>query len=207
MFEFEQLACKQGYQLIAGIDEAGRGPLAGPVVAAAAMFPLDWLKSRTLPATLVAINDSKKLSPKIRDELFEALSGDEEITFACGIIDSEEIDKINILQATHKSMVLAAMALSVTPDFILVDGLPVATLPTPNKNVIKGDQRSILIAAASIVAKVTRDRIMVQYDRDYPEYGFAKHKGYGTTVHLAALNNHGPCPIHRRSFRPVREAC
>jgi ribonuclease HII len=179
---------------VAGVDEAGRGPLAGPVVAAAVILPPDFD-----PA---GIADSKKLSPAAREEA-EARIRCEAIAVGVGVVEAEEIDRINILRATHRAMRLAVDALDPAPDCVLVDGLPVPGLHEDCEALVKGDGRCLSIAAASIVAKVFRDRLLCAYDRVYPPYGFARHKGYPAPEHLRALDLHGPCPIHRRSFAPV----
>ena len=180
-----------GCQYICGIDEAGRGPLAGPVIAGAVVLPKD--------ARILYINDSKKLSPKRRDELFDVIQ-EEAIACATGLVSPMRIDEDNILQATMLAMKMAVINLSVRPDILLIDALTLPETPTPQVPIIKGDAKSQSIAAASIIAKVTRDRLMVQYDEIYPEYGFAKHKGYGTAEHIAAIRKYGPCPIHRLTF-------
>jgi ribonuclease HII len=190
---------------LGGVDEAGRGPLAGPVVAAAIYIPRDFLESQ-VHGQFAALTDSKKLTPKRRDEFFELLISNNAILHGIGMASSEEIDAINIRQATHLAMRRACNALADPVDHVLVDGLAVDGLPCPSTPIVKGDSLSLLIAAASILAKVTRDKLMVVYDSQYPDYGFAKHKGYGSKHHMEALMNHGPCPIHRQSFRPVREA-
>lgn len=179
-----------GYKLVVGVDEAGRGPLAGPVVAAACMLPNGCETD--------GLNDSKKLSVKRRDALFDQLI--QNAYYGIGIVEHEKIDEINILQATHLAMRKAVAALAQKPDFILVDGHPVSFPGIPSEGVIKGDAQEQLIAAASILAKVTRDKIMLRYHDLYPEYGFAAHKGYGTILHKEALHKHGRCPIHRLSF-------
>lgn len=186
----------EGFSFVAGIDEAGRGPLAGPVVAAAVILPRD--------VPIPRVNDSKQLTAPQREELADALKNLPGIDYALGIVDAAEIDRINILKATHKAMRIAAEGLEKL-DFILVDGLPVKTLPCPSQAVVKGDAKSASIAAASILAKVTRDSMMEEYARLYPGYGFEEHKGYGTAKHIRALTELGPCPIHRRSFAPLRE--
>ena len=183
---------------MAGIDEAGRGPLAGPVVAAAVILPRDF--SHQL------LTDSKKLSPRTRDHLHAELLADPEVRFAVAIVGSEEIDRLNILRATHEAMRRAVAALSSTPDHVLIDGLPVRPFPIPQTALVGGDGLSYSIAAASVIAKVTRDRLMIEHDAQFPEYEFARHKGYGTALHLERLRKHGPCEIHRRSFQPVRAA-
>ncbi len=182
---------------VAGIDEAGRGPLAGPVVAAAVILP---------EAGVVAgLDDSKKLGTAKRDGLYREIIGHPGIQWAVGIADCMEIDRLNILRATHLAMARAAEGLATKPAICLIDGLPVPGFPMPSQAVVKGDSISLSIAAASILAKVTRDRIMADLDVEFPEYGFALHQGYGTRAHLAALQRHGPCPQHRRSFRPVAQ--
>ena len=202
-FHFEREHHARGLLRLAGIDEAGRGPLAGPVVAAAAVLPAEWVADG-LPESLRRLNDSKQLTEKIREKLFAAIHSETEIHFGIGIIDAAVIDEINILQATHRAMNAALAQLSPPAAHALVDGRPVPTLATPQTAIIKGDAKSHSIAAASILAKVTRDRLMREFHEQWPEYGFAQHKGYGTAAHQAALEQHGPCPIHRRSFAPVR---
>jgi len=190
---------KAGVEIIAGIDEAGRGPLAGPVVAAAVILP-ERFRHKTL-------TDSKQLSEAVREKIYGELT--EEgcgVTWAVSIAGHEEIDRINILRATHEAMRRAVAALSIAPQHALIDGLPVRPFPVPHTALVGGDALSLSIAAASVIAKVTRDRIMREMDALYPEYQFSQHKGYGTPAHLAMLRAHGPCPIHRRSFLPVREA-
>ncbi len=180
----------QGYCQIAGVDEAGRGPLAGPVVAAACIIEEDLIFD--------GIDDSKKLTAKKREQLFAQII--DQTTYGIGIVDHNKIDEINILRATHLAMRRAIDALPLPPDFILVDGHPVHFQKTASVGVIKGDSLEQLIAAASILAKVTRDRIMLHYHELYPEYDFASHKGYGTLKHKEALYKYGRCPIHRISF-------
>ena len=181
----------EAYGFICGIDEAGRGPLAGPVVAGAVILPKD--------CRILYINDSKKLSEKRREELFDIIKS-EAIAAEVGIVGPERIDEINILQATYEAMRQAIEKLSVKPDCLLNDAVTIPEIYVPQVPIIKGDAKSQSIAAASILAKVTRDRIMKEYDAIYPEYGFAGHKGYGTAAHIAALKEYGPCPIHRRTF-------
>ncbi len=200
-FEFERGLLERGVGEIAGVDEAGRGPLAGPVVTAAVVFPAAWISSG-LPAELEGLNDSKQLTAAQRERYFEYLQSCSRIRFAIAKIDAEEIDRINILAATHLGMNRAIE--EVRPDHVLIDGLHVRSVRRPQTALVKGDSRSYSIAAASVLAKVTRDRIMQDYDRQFPRYGFADHKGYGTARHLAAIAEHGPCPIHRRSFAPIR---
>ena len=195
---FETMARRQGYQAVAGIDEAGRGPLAGPVVAAAVILPEHF--------ELPGLNDSKQLSEKKRNELYPLIY-EQAIAVGIGVSRADEVDQVNILQATLKGMNRAVARLSVSPDFLLVDGItPVPTL-IEQKTLKKGDSRSLSIAAASVVAKVVRDRIMVAYDRLFPEYGFAGHKGYGSQKHRDAVAKYGPCVCHRRSFAGVKEHC
>ena len=191
LIKLEKEAAKAGYSAVAGIDEAGRGPLAGPVVAAACLF--------SRPLFFPGINDSKLLSPKKRKQLFLSLKEHKDVVFSVGIISHEEIDEINILEATKKAMRQAVDGLSQEPDHLLVDGLFLEHKISCQK-VIHGDRLSQLIAAASILAKETRDSLMETYDQQYPEYGFARHKGYGTKKHREALLKFGPCPIHRKSF-------
>ena len=181
-----------GKEFICGIDEAGRGPLAGPVVVASVIMPKDSM--------IEGVNDSKKVTEKRREKLYDQII-EEAISYGVGIIDQEEIDEINILQATKKGLTEALKSMDKKPDVILVDALTgIDTLGIPYKSIIKGDANSYSIAAASIVAKVTRDRIMREWDKVYPEYGFEGHKGYGTAKHIQAIKEHGLCPIHRRSF-------
>jgi len=204
-FQFERALLQRGATRIAGVDEAGRGPLAGPVVAAAVSFPVEWI-SRGLPAELAGLNDSKQLRDAQRESFFERLTVGGDVQFAIARIDAETIDAINILQATHRAMDQALAQLRPQPEHVLVDGLRVKSLRFPQVALVKGDARSFTIAAASVLAKVTRDRLMHEYDRRFPAYGFGRHKGYGTAQHLAALAEHGPCPIHRRSFAPLKPA-
>lgn len=192
----EDKARKRGFQAIAGIDEAGRGPLAGPVVAAACIIPRGvWIKG---------VNDSKKLTPLRRQYLYEQMVADGRIHFGIGIVDSIEIDCVNILQATIKAMHKAVSQLARVPDYLLIDGLQIVYEDIPAEKVIGGDAKSQSIAAASVLAKETRDRLMVALHEEWPLYGFHKHKGYGTAEHLEAIKRHGPCPIHRRSFEPIK---
>lgn len=194
---FETACHARGLFWIAGVDEAGRGPLAGPVAAAAVILPRGF--------TCSGLDDSKKISAKRREILFEKITANPEVIWAVDTADHEEIDRINILRATHLAMRRAVEALRQSPDFCLIDGLPVRDFPFPHQGIVKGDGLSLSIAAASIIAKVTRDRIMLEIDRDFPEFGFAKHQGYGTKIHLEALRIHGPCCHHRRSFQPVAQ--
>ena len=183
---------KKGFQYICGIDEAGRGPLAGPVVIASVIMPADSM--------IEGVNDSKKISEKKREKIYDQIL-EEAISYGVAIIGQDEIDEINILNATKKGLTVSLQELSQRPDLILVDALNgIDTMGIPYDSIIKGDAKCYSIAAASIVAKVTRDRIMREWDKVYPEYGFEKHKGYGTAAHIAAIREHGLCPIHRRSF-------
>ncbi len=200
----ELTAWAEGHLILAGLDEAGRGPLAGPVVAAAVHIEKDLLEQEA-HGLLSGINDSKKMTPATRASFFLLLSSDPRIRIGVGRAEVAEIDQINILQANHKAMARALTDLKTTVDLVLVDGRPVPGLPFPSRALVKGDAQSLLIAAASIVAKVTRDREMVALDQRYPGYGFAVHKGYGTAAHLDALRRLGPCPQHRRSFAPVTQ--
>ena len=196
MLALERKLRARGMEHIAGVDEAGRGPLAGPVVAAAVVLP---------PNTLIpGLNDSKALSEKRRESLFKIIH---EVALAIGVgkASPQEIDKYNIRNATHRAMCKALDALGMAPDRVLVDGNAVPRSPFPEQAIVGGDRASLSIAAASVIAKVTRDRLMIAYDVQYPDYGFAAHKGYGSADHLAALRKHGPCPIHRQSFKGVFE--
>jgi len=197
-FSRERALRARGIFLVAGVDEAGRGPLAGPVVAAAVILPADF------PAE--EIDDSKKLTVRKRESIYGRLTAHAEVMWCAGEASPEEIDRLNILRATHLAMARALAGLPEVPQHALIDGLPVRGLPMPHDAVVGGDGLSLSIAAASVIAKVTRDRIMEELDARFPEYGFVRHKGYGVKEHLAALRNHGPCPIHRRSFAPVARA-
>ncbi len=202
-FEFERPLWKRGVRRVAGVDEAGRGPLAGPVVAAAVVLPSAWL-DQGLPPALEGLNDSKQLTEAQRDRFFTVLTAAADVQFAIAQVEAGEIDRTNILRATHQAMNAALARLRPAPEHVLVDGQAVRSLRFPQTALVKGDARSYSIAAASVLAKVTRDRLMVEYDRQWPAYGFAQHKGYGTPQHLAALAAHGPCPIHRRTFAPLK---
>ncbi len=190
-YEYERNAAQQGYTAVCGIDEAGRGPLAGPVYAAAVILP-DGLE-------IPGLNDSKKLTEKKREALFDEIC-QKAIAYGIGCASEQEIDEINILQATYLAMRRAVEQLSVPADYALVDGNRMPPLAIPGETVVKGDAKSASIAAASILAKVSRDRVMLLMDPVYPQYQFAKHKGYGTKVHREALLTYGPCPIHRKTF-------
>lgn len=195
MSKLEEEARAAGYEHIAGVDEAGRGPLAGPVVSAAVILPADCY--------IAGINDSKQLSEKKRFDIYQEIT-EKAIAVGVGIISAREIDILNIHNAVKKSMQTAISELSVQPDFILFDAMEI-DVPFSYKSIVKGDTASVSIAAASIIAKVTRDRLMIQYDEQFPQYGFGIHKGYGTAGHLSALQSYGPCPIHRKSFGPIKE--
>lgn len=188
----------RGFCVVAGVDEAGRGPLAGPVVAAAVILP-DGFR-------LDGLTDSKQVPPARREKFFTVVTRAVDVVWAVGAASVEEIDTMNILRATHLAMVRAIDALPQRPDHALVDGLPVRGLPVDHTALVGGDELSLSIAAASIIAKVTRDRALVTLDNLHPEYGFARHKGYGVRDHLEALRKYGPCPAHRRSFAPVAQA-
>ncbi len=202
-FEFERLLWNMGLRGVAGVDEAGRGPLAGPVTAAAVILPNSWAIDG-LPPALEGLNDSKQITAEQRERFFAVLTGDPRVQCAVSHLDSEAIDLWNILEATHRAMNLALAQLQPPPEHVLVDGTRVRSLRFPHTPLVKGDSRSYSIAAASVLAKVTRDRMMLDYDRAWPAYGFAGHKGYGTPQHLAAIAAHGPCPIHRRTFSPIK---
>jgi len=196
-FLYEDELVARGFAKVAGVDEAGRGPLAGPVAAAAVILPRSFL--------CPLLDDSKKLSKKKRDSLYEEITGNPEIIWAVAMVEADEIDRINILRATHRAMGLALEALKVKPDIALIDGLPVKGLSLPHEALVKGDGLSLSIAAASVIAKVTRDRIMERIAAEFPLYGFERHQGYGTREHLEAIKNHGPCRFHRRSFQPISQ--
>jgi len=197
LWQFEREALSNGYSIIAGVDEAGRGPLAGPVVAAAVILPFE--------CDTKGIFDSKQLSGAARDSAFRKIH-ESAIGIGVGIIEPDEIDRVNILQATYNAMRAAIREINQKVDLCLVDGNPIPKFGFAHRGIVKGDAKSASIAAASIIAKVTRDRIMCEYDDVYPQYGFAKHKGYPTEEHIAMLSIHGICKIHRRSFGPVARA-
>ncbi len=194
--QFERRLQQQGYRVVAGIDEAGRGPLAGPVLAAAVVLPECF--------DLPGLTDSKKLSVAARERLFPLIR-QQAVAVGIGLASVAEIDRDNILQATLKAMQRAVGRLHLAPDYLLVDGITPLPTSIPQQILKKGDSRSLSIAAASVIAKVVRDRLMVHYDRRYPDYGFAGHKGYGSVAHRRAIAACGPCPIHRISFRGVKE--
>jgi len=193
---FEQQAHCRGYRLVAGIDEAGRGALAGPVVAAAVILPTGL--------RIAGVDDSKKLTPETRERLFDIIVS-QAVSVGVGMGNSDMIDRINILQATRHAMLEAVSKLSIQPDFLLIDGISTIAAPIPQQTIKKGDSLSISIAAASIIAKVTRDRLMHDMDTAFPGYGFASHKGYGSAVHMENIRRLGPLPIHRKTFAGVRE--
>jgi ribonuclease HII len=200
---FERELWQQGLTLVAGVDEAGCGPLAGPVVAAAVVFPRGWLETG-LSSKLRGLNDSKQLSEEEREKFYEVITLDAEIRHAIVTVDVETIDRVNIRQAAWQGMNRALNQLTPKPEHVLVDGLKIKWLTYPQTALVQGDAKSYSIAAASVLAKVTRDRLMREYDGMYPGYGFAEHKGYATPQHYAAINKLGACPIHRRSFAPFR---
>lgn len=192
MNRFERNAYQSGYKYIAGVDEAGRGPLAGPVVAAAVILPKDYHNSE--------IKDSKLLSPQKRERLHDVIR-ECALTVGLGVVEAAVIDEINILKATLMAMREALRELSPAPDFLLIDGITPLSLPIPQQTIVKGDTKSISVAAASIIAKVSRDRIMAIYHRQFPRYNFLKNKGYGTKEHRIAISTYGMCKLHRRSFK------
>jgi ribonuclease HII len=194
---FENAWRRRGARVIVGVDEAGRGPLAGPVAAAAVVLP------RRL--RLSGLDDSKKLSEARREELFLELTGNPSVIWAVALAEPEEISALNILRATHVAMGRAVAALELAVDVCLIDGLPVPGFGWEQQAVVKGDGLSLSIAAASVLAKVTRDRLMHAYAEEFPAYGFERHKGYGTEAHLQALQIHGPCRIHRKTFQPIAQ--
>ncbi|HJP18662.1 MAG TPA: ribonuclease HII [Nitrospinota bacterium] len=198
MWHYEKETRKQGHKIIAGIDEAGRGPLAGPVVAASVILPED--------SRVRGLNDSKKLSEKKRNLIYQIIR-QKAVAIGIGITYENIIDQINILQAAKAAMADSVSRLSCKPDFLLVDGNQKIPSTIPQLTIIKGDTLSASIAAASVIAKVTRDRMMIHYDGIYPQYGFSKHKGYGTQYHLKNISKFGPCKIHRKTFKGVKEYC
>jgi ribonuclease HII len=195
---FEKLLWARGIPLVAGVDEAGRGPLAGPVIAAAVIVPAGFCCR--------GINDSKQLTPLLREHYFAKLTAPGAlVSYGIGLAEPAEIDRVNILQATYLAMQRAVLNLSIQPDHLLIDGLPVALFQIPQMAIVDGDTKSVSIAAASIIAKVTRDRMMQKWHTEFPQYGFQENKGYGTPAHIESLQIHGPCSIHRRSFTPVAQ--
>ena len=195
--EIESRCRAAGHAQVAGVDEAGRGPLAGPVMAAAVILPADFMHA--------VLNDSKQLSPKQREQIYAELKADARLHISSASASVEEIERLNILRASHLAMERAVRGLPREPDICIIDGLPVPRFPWRHEGIVKGDGLSLSIAAASIIAKVERDQFMLAADAEYPQYGFAAHKGYGTPLHLARLREHGPCPLHRRTFQPVAQ--
>lgn len=202
--EFERDLWSREFTLVAGVDEAGRGPLAGPVVAAAVILPATWADGGFDPR-LFDLNDSKQLTEAQRENFFQIITTHPDLRYAIAIVDAATIDRINILQATHRAMNEALAQLQPQPEHVLVDGRPVKSMTLPQTALVKGDSRSYSIAAASVLAKVTRDRMMLEFDAKFPGYGFAVHKGYGVPQHLAAIEKLGPCPIHRMTFAPLKQ--
>ena len=192
MYGFELRARFRGFDAIAGVDEAGRGPLAGPVLAAAVIFPSDYTNGE--------IRDSKKLTPLKREALYKIIR-DDAVSIGLGAIEASTIDRINILQATLAAMKMAVLNLTTQPDYLLIDGINTIDIPIPQETIIKGDSLSVSVAAASIIAKVSRDQLMDRYHVSYPQYNFLKNKGYGTKEHREAVKKYGRCKIHRRSFK------
>jgi len=205
VLRFEKKAWEEKYIHVVGVDEAGRGPLAGPVTAAAVYIEPDFLLCEEYEA-FALLNDSKQLTEKRREHFFSFLTQSVHVHYGVACVSEKEIDRINILRATHKAMAEAIRKVNPVADYALVDGRAVPGLPCPSQSIIKGDTKSLSIAAASVLAKVTRDHLLVELDQKYPQYGFTRHKGYGTKAHLEALQKYGPAPCHRMSFRPVREA-
>lgn len=195
-FSYEKRAHLKGYKFVAGVDEAGRGPLAGPVVAAACIIPEGLY--------IDGVNDSKQLTPEKRAKIFDLLISSPDVMYGIGIVEADEIDQINILQATFRAMQRAVEKLPTLPDFVLVDGSLLPKWKYPSQAIVKGDSLSYSIAAASIIAKETRDELMKCYDIQFPGYGFGKHKGYGTKTHVEAIESLGPCLIHRKTFEPIK---
>ncbi|MBE7020143.1 MAG: ribonuclease HII [Ruminococcaceae bacterium] len=191
LFEYDKTVKQEGYKIICGVDEAGRGPLAGPVYACAIIMKEDFI--------IPEVNDSKKLTEKKREALYDLILKNA-LDCSVAFVDEKEIDEINILNATMKAMEMAINGLKIKPDLALIDGNQNRGISLNNRTVIKGDAQSYNIAAASIIAKVSRDRFIIEMDEKYPEYGFKKHKGYGTKEHMDAIRKYGPCEIHRRSF-------
>lgn len=194
----EKKLWKKGYKKIAGIDEAGRGPLAGPVVAAAVVF------KKKSKISLFGVKDSKKLNAEKREEIYSVLKKDKNINWSVAKVSDKIIDKINILEATKLAMKKAIEKLEIKPDYLILDGKTKVNTSVPQKTIVNGDNKVFSCAAASIIAKVTRDRLMVKLHKKYPEYGFEKHKGYGTKLHKKKLKKYGPCKIHRKSFSPIK---
>ena len=202
-FKYERECLERGCSRVAGADEAGRGPLAGPVVAAVVCLPPEWI-GKGLPRKLQGLNDSKQLTAPERERFYDFLTASPVVAHSIAVINSEVIDSINILQASLRAMNEAFLKLAPCPDHTLVDGPYAFSARSPQTPIIDGDAKSFSIAAASVLAKVTRDRLMAEYEKAFPGYGFAEHKGYSTPQHLEALSKLGPCAIHRRSFNPCR---
>lgn len=196
-----EILAQHEFTFIAGLDEAGRGALAGPVTAAAVILPLDNGQIREL---LQGVNDSKQLTAKMREKMFSRII-EHALAYGIASVGANVIDEIGIIPATKQAMVTAVSQLTPAAQYLLIDGrIRLKTVPTPQQAIIRGDSKSLSIAAASILAKVTRDQHMIEWDTQYPQYSFARHKGYGTAYHLAALEQHGPCPLHRHSFAPIK---
>ena len=196
-----EILAQHGFTFVAGLDEAGRGALAGPVTAAAVILPLDITQ---IQETLQGVNDSKQLTAKMREKLFSRII-EHALAYGIASVGAEVIDEIGIIPSTKQAMATAVSQLTPAAHYLLIDGrIRLKTLATPQQSIIRGDGKSLSIAAASIMAKVTRDQHMIELDIQYPQYGFARHKGYGTAYHLAALKQHGPCPLHRHSFAPIK---
>lgn len=204
----ERKLWEQGYSNVACVDEVGRGPLAGPVVAAAVCLTpkLSLPKLHLISLSFSRLRDSKKLSPKRREEVYKTVKEHSEIQWGIGVVSEKLVDKMNIFQATKLAMkkAIANLQKKISVDFLVIDGNMKIDLPIHQKSIIKGDEKVFSCALASIVAKVTRDRMMVRYHKEYPQYGFNRHKGYGTKLHLQKLRRFGPCPIHRRTFAPLK---
>lgn len=190
LFEYDKNLASQGYKYICGVDEAGRGPLCGPVSVCAVVMPMSDM--------IEGVMDSKKVSEKKREKLYDEIT-QKALSYKCVMLDNTIIDEINILEATKKAMREAILGLNIEPDLVLIDAVKIA-LPYETRSIIKGDATSYAIAAASIIAKVERDRLMAEYDKEYPEYGFLKNKGYGTKAHIEAIKKYGPTPVHRKTF-------
>ncbi len=201
--QYERALWASGCWHVAGVDEVGRGPLAGPVVAAAVILPRAWMDNG-IPDELVGMNDSKQLTEAQRENYYELLRHRPDVVWNLAQLEADVIDRINILRATHAAMNAALAGLPAPPQHVLIDGLAVASVTYPQTALVKGDARSYSIAAASIIAKVTRDRLMHDHHQTWPQYGFASHKGYSTEEHLQAIALHGPCPIHRLTFSPLK---
>jgi len=205
LLSYERQLWQRNVRAVAGVDEVGRGPLAGPVMAAAVVFDPQFAAAEE-HGLLEGLTDSKLLTARRREEFFRLLADAPGVRVGLGVADVAEIDELNIMRATHLAMLRAVADLVPPPEHALIDGCAVPGMPCPCTAIVGGDSKSLSVAAASVVAKVVRDHRMREYDAVYPQYGFARHKGYGSATHIQALFEYGPCPIHRRSFRPVREA-